>query len=103
MAEKGEISSTSAKEIFLDFFDEKYDKLWPREIAEQKNLLQVSDESAIAAVVDEVMNDPASAKAIADIKAGNSKAIGYLVGQTMKKSQGKANPGLAQKLIRERL
>ena len=103
MAEKGEISSTNAKEIFLDFFDEKYDKLWPRQIAEQKNLLQVSDESAIATIVDEVMNDPASAASIADIKAGKDKAIGYLVGQVMKKSKGQANPALAQKLIRERI
>ena len=42
-------------------------------------------------------------KAIEDIKAGNDKVIGFLVGQIMKKSQGKANPALAQKLIREKL
>ena len=54
-------------------------------------------------IVDEVMNDPASAASIADIKAGKDKAIGYLVGQVMKRSRGKANPALAQKLIRERL
>ena len=66
-------------------------------------MLQVSDESAIAAIVDEVLNDPASAASIADIKAGKDKAIGYLVGQVMKKSKGQANPSLAQKLIREKL
>ena len=54
-------------------------------------------------VVDEVMSDAASQKAIEDIRSGNDKAIGFLVGQIMKKSQGKANPALAQKLIRERL
>ena len=75
----------------------------PKAIAEAKNLLQVSDEGAIGAIVDEVMNDPASAASIADIKAGKDKAIGYLVGQVMKRSRGKANPALAQKLIRERL
>jgi len=75
----------------------------PRAIAEAKNLLQVSDEGAIAAIVDEVLADPASSKAVEDIRAGNDKAIGFLVGQIMKKSQGKANPALAQKLIRERL
>jgi len=75
----------------------------PRKLAEEKNLLQVSDESAIAAIVDEVLNDPASAASIADIKAGKDKAIGYLVGQVMKKSKGQANPSLAQKLIREKL
>jgi len=49
------------------------------------------------------LNDPASAASIADIKAGKDKAIGYLVGQVMKKSKGQANPSLAQKLIREKL
>ena len=93
----------STQEIFLDLFDEKNTGVMPRDIAEAKNLLQISDESAIAAIVDEVMNDPASAASIADIKAGKEKAIGYLVGQIMKKSQGKANPALAQKLIKERL
>lgn len=100
MAAKSEISSTSAKELFLDLMAGQTN---PRTLAEQKNLLQVSDEGAIAAVVDEVMSDPASAASIADIKAGKDKAIGYLVGQVMKRSQGKANPALAQKLIRERL
>lgn len=103
LAEKGTISSNSTQEIFLDLFDEKNTGVMPRDIAEAKNLLQISDESAIAVIVDEVMNDPASTASIADIKAGKEKAIGYLVGQIMKKSQGKANPALAQKLIRERL
>lgn len=100
MVDANELSSTAAKEVFNELLVS--DKT-PREIAEAKNLLQVSDEGAIAAIVDEVLADSASAKAVADIKAGNDKAIGYLVGQIMKKSQGKANPALAQKLIRERL
>ena len=75
----------------------------PRMIAEAKNLLQVSDEGAIAAIVDAVLADPASATSLADIRAGKDKAIGYLVGQVMKQSRGQANPALAQKLIRERL
>ena len=95
--------STGAKELFLDLFDEQYTGKMPEAIAEAKNLLQVSDEGAIGAIVDEVMNDPASAASIADIKAGKDKAIGYLVGQVMKRSRGKANPALAQKLIREKL
>jgi len=52
--------------------------------------------AAIAEIVDEVMNDPSSASSIADIKAGKEKAIGYLVGQVMKRSRGKANPALAR-------
>ncbi|MBI3889383.1 Asp-tRNA(Asn)/Glu-tRNA(Gln) amidotransferase subunit GatB, partial [Candidatus Saccharibacteria bacterium] len=100
MVEKNELSSTAAKEIFNELLvgDES-----PRAIAEAKNLLQVSDESAIRAIVDEVLDDPASVQSVQDIKEGKDKAIGYLVGQVMKKSQGKANPALAQKLIREKL
>lgn len=100
LAEDDKISSTSAKQIFMELFHS--DKS-PQEIAEAKNLLQVSDQAAIAAIVDQVLADPASAKSVEDIQAGKDKAIGFLVGQVMKKSQGKANPALAQKLIRERL
>jgi aspartyl-tRNA(Asn)/glutamyl-tRNA(Gln) amidotransferase subunit B len=100
MVEANELSSTAAKEVFLELLSSEKTA---REIAESKNLLQVSDESAIAAIVDEVLADPASEQSIADIKEGKEKAIGYLVGQIMKKSQGKANPALAQKLIRAKL
>ena len=100
MAEKNEISSNAASELFNDLMNGASD---PRVLAESKNLLQVSDEGAIAAIVDEVLADPASAQSLQDIRDGKDKAIGYLVGQIMKKSQGKANPALAQKLIRERL
>lgn len=103
MTEANKLSSNGAKDVFLALFDEQNKGVSPQEIAEAKNLLQDSDEDSIAAVVDEVLADDASQKSIADIKSGNDKAIGYLVGQVMKKSQGKANPSLAQKLIRERL
>ena len=97
------LSSTNAKQVFLSLFDETYLGKMPDEIAGAMNLLQVSDEGEIAAVVDEVLAHPASQKAVEDIKAGNDKAIGFLVGQVMKRSAGKANPALAQKLIREKL
>lgn len=100
MVESAEVSSNTASELFNDLMAGATD---PRRIATEKNLLQVSDEGAIAAIVDEVLADPASQKAVEDIKAGNDKAIGYLVGQIMKKSKGQANPGLAQKLIKEKL
>lgn len=97
------LSSTAGKQIFLDFFDEAFDGKDALEIAEVKNLLQVSDEGAIDAIVDEVLTDPASVQSVEDIKAGQEKAIGFLVGQVMKKSQGKANPGMAQQAIRKKL
>ncbi len=100
MTDNAEISSNAASDLFNELMNGGAN---PRELALQKNLLQVSDEGAIGAIVDEVLADPASQKAIKDIRSGNDKAIGFLVGQIMKKSQGKANPGLAQKLIRDRL
>jgi len=100
MVEKNELSSTAAKEVFNELLSSTKSA---RAIAEARNLLQVSDESAIATIVDEVLADPASRQSIEDIKVGKDKAIGYLVGQVMKKSAGKANPALAQKLIKERL
>lgn len=101
MVEKNELSSTAAKEIFYEM--NRRPDVSPRDIASEKNLIQVSDESEIIKVVDAVLNEPSFAKAVADLKAGNVKVIGFLVGQVMKKSQGKANPALAQKLIKERL
>lgn len=100
MVEKNELSSTAAKEVFNELLVS--DKT-PREIAEARNLLQVSDEFAIEAIIDEVLADSASAKALSDIKAGNDKAIGFLVGLVMKKSQGKANPAMTQDMIRKKL
>lgn len=100
MVAKNELSSTAAKEVLLEMLHSSDN---PRTIAEKKNLIQVSDSEAIAVIVDEVLADPASAQAVKDLKDGNDKVIGFLVGQVMKKSQGKANPALAQTLIRERV
>lgn len=100
MIDAAEISSTSAKELFNELV---HGATNPRDIAKQRNLLQMTDLSAVEAVVDAVLSDPQSQKAIDDIKGGNDKAIGYLVGQVMKQSRGQANPAMAQKMIRERM
>ncbi len=98
MVDQNLISSTSAKEIWLEMVTNGGD---PKKIAESKNLLQVSDEGEIANIVARVLAD--NPQAAADVKAGEMKAIGFLVGQVMKASQGKANPGLAQELIKKQL
>lgn len=100
MADNNQISSNAATELFNALMNGASD---PRQLAEARGLLQNSDEAAILEVVDAVIADPASQKAIEDIKNGNDKAVGYLVGQVMKQSKGQANPGLAQKLIKSRL
>lgn len=100
MAAGQEVSSTAAKELFLALVAGEKN---PRQLAVERDLLQVSDENLIASVVEQVLADPNSEKSIADIRLGNEKAIGYLVGQVMKRSRGKANPALAQKMLKERL
>lgn len=100
MVDGKELSSTAAKEVFNEMLHSNED---PRKIAEKKNLLQVSDEGAIGGIVDEILADAANAKAIDDIRNGNEKVIGFLVGQVMKKSAGKANPAMAQELIKAKL
>ena len=101
MLESGKLNSTAGKGIFNDMLNGN--DASPSDIANKKGLLQENDESAIIEIVEKVLADEASQKAVADIKAGNDKAIGFLVGLVMKESRGKANPGLAQKLIKERL
>lgn len=100
MVAKNELSSTAAKEVFMELLVS--DKT-PQVIAEEKNLLQVSDEGVVATIVEAILAHPDNTQAVTDVKAGNMKAIGFLIGQVMKESRGKANPGLAQKLIREKL
>lgn len=96
LLEKGTISSKIAKTVFKEMLQSG--KL-PQQIVEEQGLVQISDEGAIMAIVQEVVaNNPAS---VEDYKAGKEKAIGFLVGQVMKQSKGKANPGLVNKLLVE--
>lgn len=92
------LSSTAAKEVLAELLKNGGD---PEKIAADKNLLQVSDESEIAKIVEHVLKD--NPKAAEDVKNGEMKAIGFLVGQVMRASKGKANPGLAQELIKKQL
>ncbi|AZS17230.1 Asp-tRNA(Asn)/Glu-tRNA(Gln) amidotransferase subunit GatB [Paenibacillus lutimineralis] len=96
LIEKGTISSKIAKTVFKEMLQSG--KL-PQQIVEEQGLVQISDEGAILAIVQEVVaNNPAS---VQDYQAGKEKAIGFLVGQVMKQSKGKANPGLVNKLLVE--
>jgi len=96
MAGDNKLSSTAAKEIFVKLLKKDED---PEKIAESKNLLQVSDTGEIEKIVDEVLASAEAAKAVEDIKNGEEKAIGFLVGLVMKKSHGKANPGVVNEII----
>lgn len=101
MVGENKLSSTGAKEVLQELIgDPEKD---PDAVAKDKNLLQVSDTGAIEAIVEQVLADPASQKAVADIKAGNEKAVAYLVGQVMKLSRGQANPGMATHIIKQKI
>jgi aspartyl-tRNA(Asn)/glutamyl-tRNA(Gln) amidotransferase subunit B len=94
LIEKGTISSKIAKTVFKTMLETGKE---PQAIVEEQGLVQISDEGAIKAVVEQVVaNNPQS---VADFKAGKDKAVGFLVGQVMKETKGKANPGLVNKLI----
>lgn len=101
MVEADELNSTASKEIFIELLQGSDDT--PRHIAQKRNLLQLRDQDEIIAIVESVLADPGAQQALKDLRSGNDKAIGYLIGQVMKLSQGKANPETAQKLIRDRL
>ena len=100
MVSRNELSSSGAKEVLVEIILNGSN---PKSVAESKGLLQSNDESEIEAIIDQVLADPASAKALADIQAGNEKAAGYLVGQAMKLSKGKANPAILQQIIRRKI
>ncbi len=98
LVEEGKLSSTAAKSVLCKLQMDGGDAL---EVAKALNVLQVSDEGEITTIVQKVLAD--NTQAAEDVKAGEMKAIGFLVGQVMKESKGKANPGLAQELIKKQL
>ena len=103
MTEKQELSSTGAKEVFLRLFDPQMAKKDARTIAKELNVIQENDTGALEKIVDEVLALPECQQAVTDFKNGSEKVIGFLVGQVMKASKGKANPSSAQEILRKKL
>lgn len=98
MIDDGKISGKIAKQVLPEMLETGDD---PSAIVEKKGLVQISDTSEIEALVDEVIAE--EPKVADDVRSGNKKAIGRLVGGVMKKSKGKANPQLVNKLLAEKL
>ncbi len=98
MIDDGKISSKIAKSVLETMFENPKD---PEEIVKEKGLVQISDEGEILKIVQEVLqNNPQS---IVDFKAGKDRAIGFLVGQAMKQTKGKANPQMLNKMFVEEI
>ena len=103
MNEKKELSSTATKEVFLRLFDPQMKGRGTKNIAKELGLIQENDLGALEAIVDTVLAKPETQKAQADFRAGEEKVIGFLVGQVMKESRGKANPSAVQEILRKKL
>ena len=94
----GKISSAQGKTVFAEMLSTNK---MPSEIIKEKGMEVVSDNSAIEAIVDQVI--AANPKAVEDFKGGKTNVIGWLTGQVMKESKGKANPKMASALVNEKL
>lgn len=98
LIDKGTISSAIAKKVVVELFENPRD---PEVIIKENGWIQISDEGAIKEVVLKVLE--ANPQSVADYKGGKDKALGFLVGQAMKETKGKANPGMLNKMFIEEL
>ena len=98
LIDKGTISSSIAKKVLDELFENPRD---PNKIIEEKGWIQISDETQIKEVVLKVLSE--NEQSVLDYKAGKDRALGYLVGQAMKQTKGKANPKMLNEMFIEEL
>ncbi|MCG0276016.1 MAG: Asp-tRNA(Asn)/Glu-tRNA(Gln) amidotransferase subunit GatB [Thermosediminibacteraceae bacterium] len=98
MIDDGTISGKIAKEVFKEMFETGKD---PETIVKEKGLTQISDEKELENIAKKVIEQ--NPKSVEDYKKGKEKALGFLVGQVMKETRGKANPHLVNKILKELL
>ena len=98
LVEKGEVSNKQARDVFAKMIESGKDA---SSLIKELGLSQVSNEDDLKAIISEIID--ANPQVVSDYKAGKDRAIGFVVGQVMKKTQGKANPALANKLVLEEI
>jgi aspartyl-tRNA(Asn)/glutamyl-tRNA(Gln) amidotransferase subunit B len=98
MVDDGSLSSSAAKEVLDGVLSGEGS---PRDVAERRDLVQVSDTGALEVAVDEVL--AGNPKAADEFRSGEEKVLGFLVGQVMKATQGKADPRVVNRILRDRL
>ena len=98
LADAGTINSNVAKDVFEKVFAEDID---PEQYVEEHGLKTVNDEGALRATIEQVIKD--NPQSVDDYHNGKEKAIGFLMGQTMKAMKGKANPGMVNQILKELL
>ncbi len=98
LIDAGAINRTVAKEVFEVIFNEDID---PEKYVEEKGLKTVNDEGALRSTIEEIIK--VNPQSVEDYRAGKTKAMGFLVGQTMKAMKGKADPGMVNTIVKEML
>lgn len=98
LIEQGKVSNKQAREMFAKMLE---NPVSPKKLLEESGTSLISDEETLRAIVKEVVD--ANEQSVIDYKNGKDRALGFIVGQIMKKTQGKANPGLASKLALEEI
>ena len=98
LIDNGTISSSIGKKVLVELFENPRD---PEDIIKEKGWIQISDEGAIKEVVLKIIE--ANPQSVVDYKAGKDRALGFLVGQAMKETKGKANPQMLNKMFAEEL
>ena len=98
LVDAGTINSSVAKKVFEKVFEEDVD---PEKYVEENGLKMVNDEGALRETIEKVIE--ANPQAVADYKGGKEKALGALMGQTMRAMKGKANPGIVSQMLKEML
>lgn len=98
LVDRGTISGSAAKKVFTEMFETGEE---PEVLVRSLGLLQINDEDELKAVIQAIID--ANPQSVEDYKAGKEKALGFLVGQTMKETRGKANPQVVNKLLKELL
>ena len=94
----GTISNKIAKQVFEEMVKSGKN---PKQIVEDKGLVQISDPAIISAIIDEVIEK--NPDNVAKFKAGNTKLLGFFVGQVLKSTGGKANPQVVNQLVAQKL
>ncbi len=98
LVKDGKINNNTGKKVLREMFDTGKS---PDVIVKEQGLIQISDESALIVIIEDVLNN--NEQSIIDFKNGKDRAIGFLVGQIMKASKGKANPQVVNKLLMEEI
>ena len=98
LTEAGTINSSVAKDVFEKIFTEDID---PEQYVEENGLKNMNDEGELRATIQKILDD--NPQSVADYRSGKEKALAFIVGQTMRATKGKANPGIVNKILKELL